>query len=259
MSKTIKKKGQGGFTLIELLIVIGLLGALVGLVLPRLTADREEALEGVDDYNQAGTLRTLSQFNQITGEYPADLHTGLDDIVVASADAMGGIPDGMESNLVDLAATTIVGLTANQATSLSEAGITSIAYSNGLNTASVAADVAVARCTAAWVDEDGNALTFDGRDITAWEADTSAGIVVALFVAPTTDWDKVGDGEAGDWTGGNVQIGLDLEGKCPIPTESIGGGAPDFSYYVAYLKVYDNGDAAELVGTSCPEATVLNP
>jgi prepilin-type N-terminal cleavage/methylation domain-containing protein len=57
--KTVKTKG--GFTLIELLIVIGLLGALTALILPRLAADHEEAMGDVCDYNQAGTVRVLTQ------------------------------------------------------------------------------------------------------------------------------------------------------------------------------------------------------
>ncbi|MFW5864150.1 MAG: type II secretion system protein, partial [bacterium] len=52
-----RKNRKSGFTLIEMLVVIGLLGALTALVLPSLTANREEALGDVCDYNQAGTVR----------------------------------------------------------------------------------------------------------------------------------------------------------------------------------------------------------
>ena len=53
--------------IVFLLIVIGLLGALVALILPKLTADREEAMGDVCDYNQAGTVRVLSQYADMFG------------------------------------------------------------------------------------------------------------------------------------------------------------------------------------------------
>lgn len=267
MTSTKKMKNKGGFTLIELLIVIGLLGALTALILPRLAADREEAIGDVCDYNQAGTLRVLNQYYDLFGKYPKGLHNGLTS-AGSSAVAIDGLPDFQAGNMVSNAATTIVALTTNQAKSLADAGITSVAYTNGYNLANVAADVHVARCTTSWVNDEPAPYTFNGLDISDWEAGTAtpswdtengAGIVVTLWVTPTTDWSDKGDGGNGDWTKGAVELGLSLEGQCPVPVASTTGGEPTFAYYMAYFKVYDNGAAARLIGTSCPECGVLNP
>jgi len=258
-----KKKNQGGFTLIELLIVIGLLGGLVSLVLPRLTADREEAMGDICDYNQAGTVRVLNKYNDLFGSFPADMHNGLDGAASGAA-AIAGLPEAQSTNMAD--AGTIVALTAGEATSLSKAGVTSICSGTGLNSTSVAEDVYVSRCTSSWLDDSPAAYTFDGINISNWESatgtpswDTSAGRVIVLWIAPTIDWTSAqGDGGNSDWTKGAVEYGISLEGKCPIPTTGIGGD-PEFSYYMAYFKVYEDGSAARLLGTSCPECGVMNP
>lgn len=258
--KNLKK--QGGFTLIELLIVIGLLGGLTVLILPRLAADREEALADICDYNNAGSLRVLKQYKQLYGLYPSDLHTGLDDVVVANADPMDGLPSELAVNMAVVG--TVHALTDDQADSLEAAGIESIAFDTGLNREDVDENVAVIRVAVGWQDDGGDPYSFDGIPVhgaaPSWEAGFAGeepGIVVALFVAPTTNWAGGSDG-AGDWTKGNVQYGIDLVGSCPIPTEGIDGEL-NFAYYMAYFKVYNNGDAARLIGTSCPECGILNP
>ena len=145
-----------------------------------------------------------------------------------------------------------------------------MAYSNGYNLASVAADVRVARCTTSWVTDEEIGYTFDGLGISAWETGTATpswdsgsgfgpGIVVVLWVTPTTDWSGKGDGGNNDWTKGEVELGITLAGQCPVPVASATGGDPDFAYYMAYFKVYDSGAKARLIGTSCPECGVLNP
>ena len=264
-----KTKNKGGFTLIELLIVIGLLGALTALILPRLAANREEAIGDVCDYNQAGTLRVLSQYKDMFGLYPKGLHNGLIG-TGATATAIDGLPDFQAGNMITNIATTRHALTTNQAASLVAAGITTVAYSNGYNLASVAAGVNVARCTTSWVTDEEIGYTFDGIGIAAWEAGTATpswdsgsgfgpGVVVVLWVTPTTDWSGKGDGGNNDWTKGEVELGITLAGQCPVPVASATGGDPDFAYYMAYFKVYDSGAAARLIGTSCPECGVLNP
>jgi prepilin-type N-terminal cleavage/methylation domain-containing protein len=271
MKVRINKKNRSGFTLIELLIVIGLMGALTALILPKLSASREEAIGDVCDYNQAGTLRVLKEFKQMTGQYPSGLHNGLNGIA-ATATKVDGLPDYQSNNMVANIATTLTKLTANQSLSLSNAGITSIAYDTGYNTAPVAADVYVARCDFHWKDDGGKMYQFDGVPVSTtngaaasgtktWEDEdangTTEGIIVTLWVAPTTDWSMPTGNK--DWTKGSVELGIDLAGKCPVPVSSIGGGEPTFAYYMAYFKVYDDGTAAKLVGTSCPECGVLNP
>ncbi len=265
--KSLKK--ESGFTLIELLIVIGLLGGLTVLILPRLAADREEALADICDYNNAGSTRVLKQYFQLFGGYPADLHTGLQG-ATGTPDAMNGLPGAQEDHMVTNIATTRLALSAGQAASLSAAGITSIAFDTGLNTTAVVADVVVAQAvsatgTNAWLDDAGDEMQFDGILISDWATatgtpawDTSPGPVVCLYITPTTNW-AAGNGGNQDWTKGAIEYGVDMVGSCPIPTEAAGGGEVAFAYYMAYFKVYNDGTPARLIGSTCPECGVLNP
>ena len=263
-----KKTKTQGFTLIELLIVIGLLGALTALVLPSLTADREEALGSVCDYNQAGTLRVLKQFKQISGSYPDDMHNGLTGVTDA-ATAIEGLPGAQTANMVTNIGTTLHELTANEVASLNAAGIDSICSGTGLNSTVLAADVAVAALTDTWVDDGDAAYTFDGRSLADWRGDTNSGTsdgtIICLWVAPTTDWSFDQESANKDWGNGNVSLGIDVQGQCPIPAEAASGDEVSFAYYMAYFLVDTdtdaNGDvtAAKLIGTSCPECGVMNP
>lgn len=271
--KKMTTNSRGGFTLIELLIVIGLLGALTALILPRLTADREEAMGDVCDYNQAGTVRVIKQYRQMMGRYPADMHNGLQG-TDATAVAMEGLPDAQEDHMVTAIATTRLALSAAQATSLTAAGITSICSDSGLNSTAVAADVTVAQACAAdgtnpWLDDSDPRveMTFDGIPISewadatggpSWNRDGGAGPVVCFWITPTTDWSK-GSGDNTDWTKGAVEYGIDMEGQCPIPTSAASGDAVEFAYYMAFFKVFDGGAKARMIGSTCPECGVLNP
>jgi len=269
------------FTLIELLIVIGLLGALTALILPSLTANREEALGDICDYNQAGTVRILKQYENLVNGYPADMHNGLD-AATEIAKAIPGLPGAQKANMVatiDGPCPSIHQLTKLQAKSLSTAGITSICSGTGLNQTSikdvagdtdVATSVAVVRAYSAgayWTDDASADITFDGRSLRQWEtaANTPSwdqkegeGVVVVLWLAPTTDWDS-GRGDINDWSKGSVTMAIDMEGHCPIPTEAASGDEVSFAYYMAYFKVYNNGAPARLIGSTCPECGVLNP
>lgn len=275
------KRTKKGFTLIELLIVIGLLGALTALVLPSLSADREEALGDVCDYNQAGSVRTLRQYKQLTGVYPSDMHTGLQGIAAGSL-AMEGLPGAQNEHMVDAdgdgtadaACPSLHALTADQAASLKDAGITSVCSNSGLNSDPVADGVVIVRAnngSAAWLDDSDPAqeMTFDGVSITNWENGSGdsaknsdgtdkPGVVAVFWVAPTTNWAKPANANK-DWGKGNVDLGIEMEGQCPIPAEAASGDEVSFSYYMAYFKVYDDGTAAKLIGTTCPECGVMNP
>ncbi len=258
--KNLKK--QGGFTLIELLIVIGLLGALSVLILPSLSASREDALLDVCDYNQAGTARLLGQYVQFYGVLPSRLHTGLlADAAVDRANLMdmptlGENPGGevalAENFLRDGSAHT---LTEDQATSLMEGGLADIAY-DAYTLVAPAADVNVAIVTADWEDDGGAEYTFKGRSLADLGVDQNSspdGVLIPFLIAPTVDWES-GYGSVNDWAASaDVQLKVDLEGACPIPANS------DFTYYVAYVKAFNNGDPAILLGTSCPENGLLNP
>jgi type II secretory pathway pseudopilin PulG len=266
------------FTLIELLIVIGLLGALTALILPSLSANREDALGDVCDYNQAGTVRVLKQYRQLFGHYPADMHTALQSDATTAV-AMEGLPDAQEDHMIAATVTdpcpSLHTLTALEATSLTTAGITSVCHGTGLNSTAVAesVNVVVANNGSPWLD-DGETpaeMTFDGVSLTNWAAgtntpswDTGAGVVVVLWIAPTTDWSRQDETAGGrsannDWTNGAVEMGIDIDGQCPIPNAAASGDEVSFAYYMAYFKVYSDGSPARLIGTTCPECGVMNP
>ncbi|MFP4381190.1 MAG: type II secretion system protein [Candidatus Sumerlaeia bacterium] len=264
-----RKNRKSGFTLIEMLVVIGLLGALTALVLPSLTANREEALGDVCDYNQAGTVRVLKQYANLVNAYPAGMHSGLQG-TDASAEAMEGLPSAQLEHMVTDIDETRLALSADQAASLAAAGITSIAHGTGYNITDVDEDVNVAAACAAdgsnpWFDDGGVEMTFDGIAISDWAQangtpswDASAGPVVCLWITPTVDW-AAGEGDNNDWSKGNVELGVEVEGKCPIPTAAASGDEVSFSYYMAYFKVYNDGSPARMIGTTCPECGVMNP
>jgi prepilin-type N-terminal cleavage/methylation domain-containing protein len=274
-TKKMKKSKQSGFTLIELLIVIGLLGALTALILPRLSADREEAMGDVCDYNQAGTVRVLTQYEDMFGAYPAGMHNGLED-TDATAEAMEGLPSAQTEHMVTDIDDTRLALSADQADSLAAAGITNVASGTGYNIATVEAAVNVAQACAAdgtnpWNDDGGVEMTFDGVAISdwatgaagspSWNVDGGAGPVVCLWITPTVDWASAqGDGGNSDWTKGSVEYGISMEGKCPIPVVAAEeGDEVSFAYYMAYFKVFDDGTAARMIGSTCPECGILNP
>lgn len=262
-----KTKKMSGFTLIELLIVIGLLGALTALILPSLSADREEALGDVCNYNQAGTVRTLKQFKQLTGLYPDDMHSGLQSLD-SSAVAMEGLPGAQGDHMGEDgdSCPSLYQLTADDVNSLTEAGIIDVCYGTGLNSQELSEGDSVVRAyndSHYWYDDSGEdaVMTFDGVSLEDWEngvADDGEGVVLVFWIAPTTNWDASVEANK-DWTKGAVDLGIDMEGQCPIPAEAASGDEVSFSYYMAYFKVYSDGSAAKLIGTTCPECGVLNP
>lgn len=258
-----------GFTLIELLIVIGLLGALTALILPSLSADRKEALQDVNKYNKAGTMRVLSEYHQLTNGYPSGMHTGLQAASGDEAVRMVGMPKCTKKNVTS---STITTLTATQLESLAEAGIESLCYGTGLNKATLDETVCVVK-SADWVrGSNQTALTFQGLTGAEWAATMNSdpngggtdGLLIALWVAPTTDWESASGGN-NDWTRGNVELGVDMPAQAPIPTVSADGDDVDieFAYYVGHFLVdsdaTDGVQAAELVGVTCPGGGALNP
>ncbi|MFW5803262.1 MAG: type II secretion system protein [Verrucomicrobiota bacterium] len=260
---------RNSFTLIELLIVIGLLGALTALILPTLSANRSKAIKDVCDYNKAGAARALKQYENIVGAYPADMHNGLDG-TGDEAEAMEGHASPQTERMVDNIDDTRHALTEDQADSLKAAGITSICSGTGLNSTEVAEDINVAVASAddgsnAWGGGGKPEITFDGVLISDWAEGTDGpswnddtGPVVVLWIAPTVDW-SVGGGDNNDWSKGNVELAIDMEGKCPVPTESTDGGDPTFGYYMAYFKAFNDGDPARMIGLTCAGGGTLNP
>jgi prepilin-type N-terminal cleavage/methylation domain-containing protein len=273
-----KKNGQSGFTFIELLIVIALLAALVGLILPGMNADKTSALDDVCGYNQAGTIRTVLQYEDYYSALPDQFHTGLvdpatddDSTGYAAADyewvQAGPMPQATRDNLA--AVDSVTQLTTNQTASLIAAGVNGLAYGDGYNITTLSNNnpVVITPVGSAGAAAAGTGWGSDGADFTvkfrtldvAKQADQGlggAGEIIALFVTPTMDWEAnktlVEDSYAADV---NMDLQIDLEGRCPIPPAE-----ESFTYYMAYVKAFNDGvTPAKLVAVSCPECGLINP
>jgi prepilin-type N-terminal cleavage/methylation domain-containing protein len=232
MTKTIK---FAGFTLIELLIVIGLLAALAAVLLPSLMGSKEEALAGLDKYNAAGTLRTLRQYEAITGLLPNGLHTGLNE----DADAlMPGVTAAYAVNANGGGALgSVTTLTGDEVKALANVGITHFAYGTGDPSGSTRAETLgyqpittatkVVTMNADWEGEDGP-ITFNGYGYDALVAEGYTKII-NLFITPTADWSATGNG----WAKG-FKVGMDIPGTCPVVEN-------EFSYYTAFIGIKAEG------------------
>ncbi|MEM8549867.1 MAG: prepilin-type N-terminal cleavage/methylation domain-containing protein [Verrucomicrobiota bacterium] len=280
------KKSRRGFSLIELMIVIVIIGALTAIIIPQFDASESEAKDAGCDASNYGTIRQLASYRSINGVYPSRLHTGYE-TNAAAPEWMGNSTGSDASALAEITGanydlSTPVGLTAGQATSLIAAGLDRLSYGGfgeGVDfpalDGSVDDSAYVASVTGDWFEEHdtagagvaGTEVTINGLPVYAYTAPdpqvdwdhstgtfntgvTADGIVIPLFVAPTADWDNaVVDGASTE-----SKIQMAQEGGCPW----LEGGA-DFRYYIAFMKVYDNGDPAKLIGTACPECGSLNP
>jgi prepilin-type N-terminal cleavage/methylation domain-containing protein len=275
-----KKAMKQGFSLIELMIVVVIIGALTAIILPQFSMSETEAKDAGCDASNYGTLRQMVNFKSVNGVYPSRLHTGFEDATAADTVAMGAT-DG--SALADVTAynltneTVVATLNEGQADSLIAAGIDYLAAGGfGVNAVftPVASGVAVRSINQDWYEgfhDDGSAdtdtaITINGLPIFTYassdpqldyevgdaigDLDDVNGIVVPLFAAPTADWDRA------------VVDGASMESKVSVAQA---GGCPwleagdEFRYYITFFKVFDNGDAAKLIGTACPECGSLNP
>jgi prepilin-type N-terminal cleavage/methylation domain-containing protein len=276
-----KKAMKQGFSLIELMIVVVIIGALTAIILPQFNMSETEAKDAGCDASNYGTLRQLINFKSVNGVYPSRLHTGFEDETSADAVAMGAtagaaaLADVTAYNLTNETAT--VNLSANQAASLNAAGIDIIAAGGfGVNAVftEVTNNVAVRSIDQDWFEgfhDDGSvdtdtAVTINGLPIFAYasadpqldyevgnaidDLDDVDGIVVPLFAAPTADWgNAVVDGASME-----SKVGVAQAGGCPWLE-----AGDEFRYYITFFKVFNNGDAAKLIGTACPECGSLNP
>jgi len=96
--KIMKKKG--GFTLLELLIVVALLAALVGLMLPQFRDRSDQAKETIEASNMAQLDRTLRQFNAVNGVWPTLWNTGTHATTENGTNTYTLIPSSMSTRLV---------------------------------------------------------------------------------------------------------------------------------------------------------------
>ncbi len=71
--------------------------------------------------------------------------------------------------------------------------------------------------------------------------------IVPFYVAPTIDWEHYYSDGPND-----SKISVAMAGKCPW------GEGGQARYYIAFFKVYDDGSAAKLLCTSCPDCGILD-
>jgi hypothetical protein len=208
---------------------------------------REDALEGIDSYNQAGTLRTLRQFQAMTNKLPTGFHSGLQaNGSVSSEDGlMKGFPDAFKANFAD-DGSDVVQLSSAEAAALAELGVTSIAYGEGdpeATTKDLALGyAAVSETSQPWVisvgenwtgdgesiGKGGRLYTFNSKGIKTLKAEGYSN-VIALFLTSTVDWEKESQG----WVKG-FSVKMEIPGSCPIPQT-------DFAYYIAYIALRGAG------------------
>lgn len=272
-----KKAMKQGFSLIELMIVVVIIGALTAIIIPQFSASESEALDTGCDASNYGTLKQLINFKSINGVYPSRLHTGYETdasgAAIMGTTADSAIAPPTAANFTNVASTVASVLTEDQADSLAAAGIDVLAYGGfGIDAVfdGVGTNAYVQTVTADWLEDQsdsGTSVTINGLPIFAYAArdpqldyatsDTSTsdlddvdGIVVPLFAAPTADWDNaVIDGDSFE-----SRVGVAQAGGCPWLE-----GGEQFRYYICFFKVYNDGSAAKLIGTACPECGSLNP
>ncbi|MCE9613172.1 MAG: type II secretion system protein GspG [Lentisphaerae bacterium] len=71
-------KQQGGFTLIELMVVVIIIAALAGMVLPRVIPASDEAKKNIAKGDMANISVGLKLYRLYNGAYPATLETLMD-------------------------------------------------------------------------------------------------------------------------------------------------------------------------------------
>lgn len=243
-----------GFTLIELLIVIGLLAALAAVLLPSLMGNRTDAVANICDYNQAGTLRTLKQYESMTsGMMPNGLHTGL------NADGTAPLTTMPSALLTNMLKTSPVALSAEEVSALQSVGMTKLSYGNAGDNTTGSDDekmgykvlqgggLATAEVDGTWLDDAGKQYSFNGKpyDVLMNEGYTK---IIPLFISPTTDWKA---SSSVGWVKG-FEVGMDVPGACPVPEA-------DFAYYMAYVGIKPTSADLKIVTTgAAPNLVVAN-
>ncbi|MDR1491405.1 MAG: prepilin-type N-terminal cleavage/methylation domain-containing protein [Planctomycetaceae bacterium] len=235
------------FTLIELLIVIGILAALAAAALPMLSVNREEALSGINQYNKGAILKTLKEYQTLTGKLPEGLHTGLQDDGTTTT-LMPGITGQVLKNFTASGANGSRTLSTIEATALRSLGLGHVATGEGdkegedyhevLGYAHPNENLPFLVVNEQWQTGSGAPLTFNGHNVESLEKEGYTK-VIALYVTPTVNWevsDATGNNAA--WTKSVKEFGLDFAGKNPLVADDT------FAYYIVYIGVGETVYAA---------------
>jgi general secretion pathway protein G len=86
MERQIKRQRRSAFTLVELLLVLAILALLAGIVLPKLTGQKEKANIAAAKTQLNAFATALDMFEVDNGHYPRG-KTGLRDLVIKPRDA----------------------------------------------------------------------------------------------------------------------------------------------------------------------------
>lgn len=259
-----KMKKKGGFTLLELLIVVALLAALVGLMLPQFRDRSAQATETIQSSNMAQLDRTLRQFRNVNGVWPTLWNTGTHSTMSGTTNTYTLIPSSLSSRLVDagvMASGTLAldashTLTAAFSTNLTAAGKHVFVHGEprgfrsandlvvtGMGPPALAADFqfpesASAILLAAGTDltrADGTTVTFQGRSLA--EICTAANGYRALLLPVTDDiyWTMKANGSIANMGGAVMTRAMAWGGGSDILLE----GAPQ-NVLPIYLRAIDH-------------------
>lgn len=255
------------FSLIELLIVIAIIGALSAMIIPAFSNSEKDSKESADAYNNRGILRYIHMFKDANGYYPSGFHTGLDTsnaTLTALSEVILG-EDG-EDSAFSVSELTDVD-SAKYITSLKEAGINYLSAGDVSEATVTPLKDSTSTVSVLKVDPTalGEELVFNGKKLSAYlkplqfemGEHEDNGIIVALFVTPNIDWETV-------YSGGYHQhedhghFESRTASKIALKNTPVANVSDaDFKYFVCFFKLNNNGDAAQLIGITSPELTVV--
>ncbi len=267
------------FSLIELLIVIAIIGALSAMIIPAFSSSEKDSKESADAYNNRGILRYIHMFKDANGYFPSGFHTGLSTsgaALTTLSEAFGEAEsDAMELNDT-FSVTTLSNTAATEddsaklyITSLKEAGINYLTAGEVSDATATPLKDSTSTVSVLKVDPSKFAAdeepVFNGRKLSAYlkplqfemGEHEDNGIIVALFVTPNIDWETV-------YSGGYHQhedhghFESRTASKIALKNTPVSNVSDaDFKYFVCFFKLSNDGSAAQLIGITSPELTVV--